>query len=107
VSKTTNCDRCGKLCLTGDGSPSARIYRRGKKGQCTECHAVKILKSIDEMHGGSFFKDGPSCLRMAHVQQQFSAVMAAGNAECDPATVDWERVIAVWDIVQDKPRPLF
>lgn len=52
MSKTTNCDRCGKLCRTGDGSPQARIYRRANKGQCTECHAVMIFKPIDQMHGG-------------------------------------------------------
>jgi hypothetical protein len=105
--QTTNCKRCGKLCRTGKGSPDARIYRRAEKGECTECHAVLILKSLDQMHGGVLFKDGPECLRAEHIQQQFGALIGAAHGECPLSEIDWERVIAVWDLVEDKPRSLF
>ena len=107
----TACRRCGRAARgTDDGDPKARIYRRAKKGECTECHAVLILKSINEMHGGKLLPNGATwqeCLSLPHIQQQFGSLMKAGNAECNVDEIDWERVIEVWDLTPDKPGTLF
>ena len=107
-TKVTTCRRCGRPALgSSDGSPNALVYKRAMKGECTECHAVVILKGLNEMHGGMLFKDGPECLRLPHIQEQFAAVMKAGMADASPDEINWEGVIALWDAVADKPKGLF
>jgi hypothetical protein len=106
----TACRRCGRAARGSDGDSQARIYRRSKKGECTECHAVLILKSIDQMHGGKLLPPGATwqeALRLPHVQQQFGALMKAGNAECNVDEINWDRVIEVWDLAADRPGSLF
>lgn len=94
---TIPCDRCGRLCQGAAGRPDARVFRRAiRKGHCTVCHTISILKQLDESHGGALFPSGPECLRYPHVQEQFAAVMRAGNAEVDAAEIDWDLVIAGW-----------
>lgn len=103
----TACRRCGRAARGSDGDPKARVYRRAKQGECTECHAVLILKALDAMHGGLLFNAGPECLRLPHIQQRFGALMTAGNAECNVDAIDWNRVIEVWDLAADRPGSLF
>jgi hypothetical protein len=105
--KTTNCIRCGRLCQSAKSTSDARVYRRAEKGTCPDCTAVILLKGLDHEHGGKLFENGPECLRLPHIQGQFAALMKVGMADASPSEINWDRVIELWDAVQDKPKGLF
>lgn len=93
----TACQRCGRPARSGStGNPNARIMRRAKTGVCVDCAAVLFLQRLDNMQGGNFGL--PDALRHEHVQAQFANVMKAGNADADPAEINWDRVIEIWNI---------
>ncbi|NIA15163.1 MAG: hypothetical protein GWP08_13910 [Nitrospiraceae bacterium] len=49
----------------------------------------------------------PDCLRLPHIQDQFAAVLATGKSDVNPDEIDWERVIALWDIAPKEAGTLF
>ena len=111
----TSCQRCERPARGRTGSPDARIMRRAKKGDCAECSIVLFLKKMDIMHGGAFFgtptdcaSRGPSSphkpadvLRLPHIQEQIGRLLKAGMSDATLGDIDFERVIEVWDIVDD------
>ena len=109
MSKTesrTECQRCGRAALGGDGNPEARIMRRSQQGVCVDCATVIFLQRLDNMHGskmhGHLLPPGETwatALCLPHVQEQFAAVMKAGKADANADEIDWNRVIELWDIV--------
>jgi hypothetical protein len=74
---------------------------------CLECGVVEFLQRLDNMHGGHLFGAGPEALRLPHIQQQFASVMRAGLSDANPDDVDWERVIALWNVAPPADRMLF
>lgn len=98
----TTCDRCNRPCRGSAGDPKARIFRKAMKGLCTTCYVIDILKRLNADHGGMLLPNGPDPLRYQHVQEQFAAVMRAGNAQALPDEIDWDAVVTNWG--DDKPK---
>ena len=97
----SSCQRCGRAALGRDGNPAARMMRHAWKGNCVDCAAVVFLQQLDNLQGGKLLPPGHTwaeALRLPHVQEQFAAMMRAGNADASPDEIDWERVIELWDI---------
>ena len=97
----SSCQRCGRAALSRDGNPDARMMRHARKGCCVDCAAVIFLQQLENMAGGKLLPPGHTwaeALRLPHVQEQFAALMTAGNADASPDEIDWERVIELWDI---------
>lgn len=93
------CQRCGCLANgTPSAKPDARMLRHATAGVCIECAVVLFIQRLSNMHVPGAFRGLPESLRLPHVQEQFAAVMRAGNAEASPEEVDWDRVIEVWSI---------
>ena len=105
---STHCQRCGRPARGRAGSSKARMLRRAKTGVCVECGVVQFLQQLDNMHGGNLFPDGTAeSLLLPHVREQFAATMKAGMADAMPDEIDWERVIAIWDIAPQTKGTLF
>lgn len=101
------CERCGRPARGGEGSPDARMMRRAQRGACVDCSAVLFLQRLMNMTGRDCYPDMPNCLRLPHVQEQFANVMRVGNADAVPDEINWERVIALWDIAPTATGTLF
>jgi hypothetical protein len=44
------------------------------------------------------FLDDPSKLLAPHVQQQFTRLMVAGNADAKPGELNWQRIVDNWEL---------
>lgn len=98
----TVCHRCGKKCRGRAGNPEARVFKHAKTGTCVECTAVLFLKDLDHVHGDKLFARGKECLMAPQFQELFGHMMRVGKADAAPEELDWSRVIALWDIADDK-----
>jgi hypothetical protein len=93
--------RCHVLCRTGTPDEKARVFRVSATpdGYCVNCAATEFLKTtppICELLAADRSKvEG---LRLPHVQEQFGAMVAAGNGQVDPKHIDWLEVIANWEL---------
>jgi hypothetical protein len=112
----TYCTRCGQPARGGAGSPEARILRRARTGVCIECGIVEFLQRLDNMSGPSPLHKGgllpaganwAEALRLPHVREQLAAVLRAGHADATPEEIDWQRVIAVWNVAPKVKGTLF
>lgn len=103
----TFCRRCCRPGRGGDGSADAKVFRRAHVGECTECHTVLLIQRLANMYGPDTFRGLPESLRLPHVQEQFAAVMREGKSDATPDMIDWDRVIAVWDIAPAAKGTLF
>lgn len=109
MSKTSKCDRCG---CNARGAPTkkpeAQLLRRAVKGVCVNCGIVLFLQRLTNAHvAGTVGSHLPGALKLPHIQEQFEAVMRAGSAEVMPDEIDWDRVIALWDVAPAPRDSLF
>jgi len=97
---TINCERCGASCrIEGSGNPNAKMLRRSKepKGLCVNCAVHDWLRNTYPVNL-IFTTLSPEALRLEHIQQQFTGIMRAGFADASPDEIDWERIIANWNL---------
>jgi hypothetical protein len=105
-----SCDRCGRPCqVAPDRNPDARLLRKSAvpKGLCVDCATTEWLLNTYPCNL-LLDQSGPDVLRHGAIQEQFAAIMISGNADARPDEINWERVIANWDlpVKQVKKNPL-
>jgi len=94
------CQRCGAHCkVVGPRNSKAKMLRRSKepKGLCINCAVHDFLRNtypVNLILAGS----KPEVLRFEHIQQQFTDIMRAAGADAEPDEIDWEAIIANWDL---------
>ncbi len=102
-----NCLRCGVECvIAATANRTARpVQHAADEGYCVSCVITQFLKV--EMPIEELLPSGATvaeALRLPHVRRQFQAVFAAGRSDTSESQVDWERVIANWDLPVGKPK---
>lgn len=100
AGKRVPCSRCAKPCKVADSRKTdARVaVEANGAGLCAECISTAILKDLFEIHEGAFAMFKPEHLRLQHVQQQMQAVITASGSRMPAAELDWDEVIANWDL---------
>jgi hypothetical protein len=104
AGKIVNCGRCGVRCRIADQrNENARIAAyAAKSGVCGNCAVTGILKTImgegDKHRAGWFSAFTVEGLRLPHVQERVIALLKAGNADLRPDEIDWDEVIANWNL---------
>ena len=100
VATVINCERCGARCkVAGPRNPEAKMLRRSSeaKGLCVNCAVHDWLRNTYPVNL-IFTTLSPEALRLEHIQQQFTDIMRAGFADANPDEIDWEAIIANWDL---------
>jgi len=95
-----NCERCGARCkVAGPRNPNAKMLRRSgeAKGLCVNCAVHDWLRNTYPVNL-IFTTLSPDALRLEHIQQQFTEIMRIGFADAQPDEIDWEAIIANWDL---------
>jgi hypothetical protein len=88
------CPRCEKPCLASTGgNQQARPVRKSNNGMCLECTTTSVLLSLP----GADMMPKDAVL-LPHIQEQFGAVLRAGNADPDANNIDWERIAENWGL---------
>lgn len=97
-----NCERCGVKCRVGAIEPSkAKMLRRSTKpkGFCNNCSVTEFLANtyppnmiIEESPHGA------AILLFPQIQEQFAAIMKAGNADMNPEEINWQLVVDNWNL---------
>jgi hypothetical protein len=64
------------------------------KGYCVNCAVAEFLW----VFGCRNADPSPDSFRVKPVQDQFTKIMVARNADANPAEINWEKVIANWDL---------
>lgn len=123
--RVVHCERCHAPCRVADRqNPDARLLRASLtgKGYCVNCGVTEFLKfehtvgtitrrceecgdCVDAQPGEipcRCDKPQPADPRkffgLPHVQEQFAAIMSTGGADASPEEIDWDEVIANWDL---------
>jgi hypothetical protein len=94
------CDRCGVPCaVEASDNPDARLLKRANvpRGVCASCAATNFIKSTPALLWG-IEKNGPEALLIPMIQQQFAAMLAAGNSDSDGSEINWQRVVDNWGL---------
>lgn len=98
------CARCGRLCILGSRpNPDGRLMTFATKedaGLCADCAATAFLKSSSTIAYG-IDKNGTEILLSRQAQEQFGAIMIAGDADAKPEELNWQSIVDNWD----KPIP--
>lgn len=95
-----HCERCEAPCkVAGPRNPEAKMLRRSKepKGLCINCAVHNWLRNTYPVNL-ILASSGSSPLRFEHVRQQFIDIMRVGGADANPDEIDWEAIIANWDL---------
>ena len=103
----TKCQRCGIPAIRREGSKKARLLRGANEGVCLECGVVDFIQMVTNMSSSGTFTGLPEGLRLPHVQEQFARLMDVGKSDARPEDIDWERVIAVWDVASHATETLW
>lgn len=100
---TIACERCGRLCRTAPTrNDNARLLRYAaadaKNGLCANCGMTLFIRHGDGL--GLIFRDepDPGIFAARHVQESLERLMFVGNADARPEEIDWQTVIAQWDL---------
>lgn len=103
-----SCKRCGTACrVAATADNAARPFRHADgDGQCTACivadfiqvELAHALSAMDKEH------DIRDVLRAPHIQEDFGQMLRVGCSELGEQEIDWEQVIAVWDLPLVKRR---
>ncbi len=94
------CKRCGVPCrVAARHNPDARLleYASEPDGFCPSCAATAFLRDTEPL-GELIEQQGPECLRLDHIREQFAAIMRVGRSDAHPDEIDWDRVIRHWDL---------
>lgn len=104
------CERCAKRCRAKPKrNPNAEYFVKGdmETGRwCAECMFTEFLTQNElgpaSALGRDFWKTfDPQGLRLPHLQQQMCAIVSVAKqhgGELDFAEIDWDEVIANWDL---------
>ena len=98
------CSRCGapgKLAdsATDDAQLLKHATRPETSGFCVDCAVTDFFKN--RSHLAELLAMNPLGTKMLldpRVQQHFSGVMQAGNADAQPEEINWQRVVENWDL---------
>ena len=96
----THCERCKALCKVAESqNPKAKMLRWSKesKGLCINCAVHDWLRNTYPVNL-ILAQSGPKSLAYPHIQEQFTGIMRAGLADATPDEIDWEAIIANWDL---------
>ena len=107
AGKRVACSRCAAPCVVaGTRNDEARIgsYANGA-GVCANCFVSTFLKQLTAAKGpygaGCFSNFTAQSLRLPHVQEQFRALLTVGCADIRFDSIDWDEVVANWDLSID------
>ena len=88
------CPRCGREVIASkSGNQQARPVRKSDKGMCLECTVTSIMLGLPS--AGMFPKEA---MLLPHIQDQFAAVLRAGDADPEAHAIDWQRVVDNWEL---------
>lgn len=93
----TACNRCGvPLQVAQERQADAKMLRKAKtaEGVCLNCSVAEWFNTYDVRR----LVPDPAALRLPHVQVQFGTLMRVGLSEAKLEDIDWEHVIANWDL---------
>jgi len=97
----TNCVRCGAPCQPGESinNPTARPFKRAKKGLCANCAVTQFLL-CDDMEPArlGLLKNGIEVLKNSAIQKQFTAILKVGCSDLQADEIDWNLVVRHWDL---------
>jgi hypothetical protein len=76
---------------------NARYLRHAKapEGYCASCAVAEWL-FVMGLRETSI--PNPDVLRLPHVQEQMAVILKSAHADMVPAEIDWEHVIAHWNL---------
>lgn len=105
AGKVVHCSRCAGRCIVAPTrNENARLMRHGNEtGWCAMCGITNFLQNcavVSEL----LKQQGAECLRLPHVQAQMARVLLAGGSDIRPEQIDWDEVIANWNLPFDKPK---
>lgn len=99
-----SCARCGDLCVIAAGANLAgrplKFASGENGGECGSCAITLYLKS-DEMDVSELLPPGYSAkeaLSAPHIQSLFTSVLKVGRSDLAATAINWEKVIANWDL---------
>jgi hypothetical protein len=104
TAETVSCQRCGKPCRAGVSSkPSARPFQKAMRGFCSSCVIAALLQDMNPDGGLGYALASspdftPEGLRLPHIQELFKRVLEIGGSELPYGDIDWDEVIANWDL---------
>lgn len=101
AGKRANCLRCGIECVVAPTANRAGrpLQHADGVGYCAACAITEYLKT--ELDVSYLLPPGVTvceALRAPHVQQQFQRLFEVGRADISESQINWERVIANWDL---------
>lgn len=97
AGQIARCCRCGDPCKVAEEKrQDAQLLRVADKpeGQCVNCAVAEWFY----VTGSREICPDPSALRHPHIQEMFARIMATGKADAKPAEINWEHVVAHWDL---------
>lgn len=109
MGRIVSCSRCGQPCRVAESSnPNARLLKHATRpvqdGLCANCAMTAFIRSVETIMYG-ITKNGLAPLRDPRIQKEFEGLLQAGEADATPYELDWDRVIANWDLpLPERPR---
>ena len=97
----TPCLRCTRPCeVSPPTAPPGRLLTRSASpsGLCPNCAVRTFLAATPLARLAETSPAGPAAFLVPHVQAQFVQLMARGGAQMRPDEIDWEAVVAQWDL---------
>ena len=98
---TIVCPRCSRPCQVAPlADPPGRLLTRSTvpSGLCPNCAVRVLLAATPLARLAETSPAGPAAFLVPHVQAQFVQLMARGGAQMRPDEIDWEAVVAQWDL---------
>lgn len=95
----TICPRCGIRCKIGPppGAQAKMLRRSQTAGLCVNCATHDFLRNTYPPNI-LLAESGPHVLLLPHIQEQFAGLMQVGHADAQPAEINWEQIVANWDL---------
>ena len=94
------CQRCSAKCRVNPIAGSqATMLKRGQspKGLCINCAAHDWLRNTYPANL-LLARSGPKSLAFPCIQEQFAGLMTMAHSDARPDEIDWERIVANWDL---------
>src|ERR1035438_1859748 len=98
---TVKCRRCGVACAAQQpGKSNARPFRKAVRGFCAACVVCRFFQGDENTGVGHALPPDfdPEGLRLPHIQEQFARVLAVGGSELTMDQINWDEVIAKWNL---------
>lgn len=97
TGQTGACGRCGVTCrVRGSSNPEARLLKHADRpeGLCPNCAVTQFFHMADMAE----LVTDPQMLLAEHIQENFLRIMRAGNADLNYSEINWETVVANWQL---------